>query len=124
MDATSSPRRRKRPMTAGDNDRLDRLEQTVERGFEKMEQLISGLDARLRKIETSETGCRIETTMRTAAVEKDLSGLKLRVDQHDADVKFLLPWVRGLRWVVGVLGGSVILLLWGLLTGQVQLIFK
>lgn len=43
------------------------------------------------------------------------------IKQRLSNVEFV---VSGLRWVGGILGAALLLLLWAIFTGQVQLIFK
>lgn len=35
----------------------------------------------------------------------------------------ILPWVKGLSWAAGLLGASIIALIWALITGQAHLMF-
>ncbi len=46
---------------------------------------------------------------------------KLRADMQA--VEKLMPAVRGVLWVGGILGGLIAALIWGLITGQVSLNF-
>jgi hypothetical protein len=125
---------------------LTRLERAVERGFETVNSRLDGLDHRLRNLENNEASRGGTTELRLTGLERGVGEACVRLAQletnlseriedykvdHAAELKVLAsrldtiePWVRGAKWVVGVLGTSLLALIWSLITGQVQLLFK
>ena len=50
----------------------------------------------------------------------DLDGLKKRVEE----IEKLLPAIRVVMWIGAALGASVVALIWALITGRAQVVFK
>ncbi len=58
---------------------------------------------------------------------KDLDALKDQVKEHEKrvnELEKLVPAIRAIIWVGAALGLSIIGLIWALITGQAQIIFK
>lgn len=105
------------------DDRLARLERMVEKGFDDSQRSLAGLDTRLRNLENTEASYRVGLDIRMANCEKEQKEQEVCITKIETTLDQIVPWVNGLRWVVGILGASVFVLVWGLITGQIQLIF-
>ena len=92
--------------------RLEKLIQDALRGFK------SQADALEAAVQSRALHCVVQTSKVTSLensvqkVEKDLEA-----------VKSLMPVVKGVLWVAGVLGATVIVFIWSLIVGQVQVVF-
>jgi DNA repair exonuclease SbcCD ATPase subunit len=126
-----------------DSAALERLERNMGEGFRELKQMIGALDQRMRTIETTENGCRQVADLRIGSLEtrvndserarlQEHNRINERIDKAIAErsqliqaltdrVEWLEPWVKGLRWVVGIVGAAIIALIWGLITGTVTM---
>ena len=98
---------------------LNKVE-TVAAGFSRMEGKIDSIDLRVQAIEKNN----IETTVINAA---RLDAAFKKIDDHDSrlkEVEKLMPVLKLFAWVASILGGSVVILIWSLITGQAQIILK
>lgn len=111
---------------------LERLEKSMGDGFRELKNMVSELDQRLRTIETTEIGLRQVQDLRVSQLEtriaETFSQHEKKQAQRDSQIvglddriSALEPWVRGMRWLVGILGASVLMLLWGILTHTITL---
>lgn len=111
-------------MTAAtDSPGIERLERMMGDGFKELKDLYSSLDQRLRTLEQQQgRPCEIEA-VRMSQREQEIKDLRGDLVQLQARVDWLEPWVKGLRWVAGALGVSVVALIWGILTHAISLTF-
>lgn len=65
------------------------------------------------------------------AIRENKAAVDKRIEDHEREINILKDAVKPLVWqsrlmtaVLSILGGSVVLLIWQLLTGQAQVIFK
>jgi len=84
----------------------------LEESIKRVESKVNSIDNRVQKIE-------INDARAESVVEK--------VDDHEGRIRALeqlAPAMRVVVWIAGVLGVSVIALIWALITGQAVLAFK
>jgi hypothetical protein len=113
-------------MDVGTAERLARIEEQLKALPELKELLESylrrseGRDGELEgMIRSRELYC-AASMPRVDQVIKEVGGMDLRL----AAVEKLAPAMRAMLWVGVALGGSVIALIWSLITGQATLIFR
>lgn len=110
-------------MLPPDDGRFARLERIMEKGFNDVQQTLERFDARLRSLENAETGNKVALDLRVTNAERRIDEYNGCIKELENKIDWITPWVKGARWLVGLLGGSVFILIWGLITGQIQLIF-
>jgi hypothetical protein len=87
------------------------LTQQVLDGLSKIETKIDKLDERLQKVERQ--------NVKNDEVSKTVEDHEERL----RELEKLAPAMRAVIWLAGVLGISIVALIWGLITGSVTLIF-
>jgi hypothetical protein len=103
---------------------INALGETMQNGFKEMKELLQGIEQRVRGIETQEAGCAPLVNQRLKAVEDrvkehaDQLGKLSKIVTELAQTNTILKWLLGLLTVI--LGAVLV----GLVTGQVQLLFK
>lgn len=106
--------------TRVDNERLDRIEKRMAEGFDEIKGLMSGMDVRLRTIETTEARCQSVQEIKVAAIGKT-------VDEHETRLDIVEKWIPAVKvlvWIGGVLGVSVVGLIWGIITHTIVIAVK
>jgi hypothetical protein len=102
------------------------LGETMQRGFDKIENLLYGMDARVRAIETSQAGSYPLIESRVNAAWRELDSLKSEGVERQKCITDLEKKVSTmytiLKWLAGSLGGLAVALLWQILTGQIMLV--
>ena len=84
----------------------------MEASIKRVEDKVNSIDSRVQAIECND-----------ARSESVVVTVKDHEDRHRSLEK-LAPAMRVVVWIAGVLGISVIALIWGLITGQAVLAFK
>lgn len=90
---------------------LEKLK-TIEENQSRMESKIDQLDCKIQALEKDN-------------VKKD--SMATTVDDHEKrirELEKLAPVMRGVLWISGVLGVSVVALIWALITGTASIVFK
>jgi hypothetical protein len=103
--------------------RMERLERTMENGFSEIKTLISGLDTRLRTIETTENSCRAVSDMRLASMEKGLNDAWAKIRKQEEEIESMMPWYSAMKWFMGLVGAAIASGIIGLVTGQIHVTF-
>lgn len=85
---------------------------SMEASIKRVEDKLDAIDCRVQTIERDE--------VKTKAVIEVVDDHENRIRQLEK----LAPAMRVVVWIAGVLGVSVIALIWGLITGQAVLAFK
>ena len=85
---------------------------SMEASIKRVEDKLDAIDCRVQTIERDE--------VKTKAVIEVVDDHEDRIRQLEK----LAPAMRVVVWIAGVLGVSVIALIWGLITGQAVLAFK
>lgn len=101
-------------------DLFTRLEKRVDDGFTALGESLKGVEHRLRTLETSEAGCRGVQELKIVAIEDQQKDHKSRLKE----IEKWIPAVKVLVWIGGVLGVSVIGLIWGIITHAVEILVK
>lgn len=86
--------------------------QSLGESMARMEKKLDAVDCRVQTIEK-------DNVRKDAVVEK--------VEDHETrlrDLEKLAPAMRVVIWVAGILGASVIALIWALITGSAQILFR
>jgi heterodisulfide reductase subunit A-like polyferredoxin len=85
------------------------LGERMEQGFTELKQIMTGVEGRVRSLETREAGCQPVITAKVDAVAK-------KVEEHEADLKVLKETVAELKhanrimtWIGGILGSTLII---------------
>jgi predicted phage-related endonuclease len=85
------------------------LGERMEQGFTKLEQIMTGVEGRVRGLEQREAGCQPIVTARMDAAWK-------KIDEHEVDIKTLKETIselkhanRILTWIGGLLGSTLII---------------
>ena len=92
-------------------ERLNNLGDTLAR----VESLMSGMDERLRKIETA-------TITELTLLKTQVAAMWTKVDAHEDFIAKMKPVYTATMWALGVLGVLVIGFLWAMFTHEVQLV--
>lgn len=99
--------------------------------LERIQADVCAINARMERQEKERADFRESYLLGHAEIESIAKGTASQVAKHQQQIDALEEMVKPLVWqsrvitaVVSVLGGSVILLIWQLLTGQAQVIFK
>jgi len=99
---------------------LVRRFEALERNMEKFLEEQKAEWARLREsLSQQSTLCSVRG--------KDLEALRTKADDHEErleELEKLAPAIRAVIWVAGVLGVSVVGLIWALITGTAVITFK
>jgi predicted phage tail protein len=103
---------------------IDGLGDRMKEGFDEVKGMIMGFDTRVRGLETREAGCQ-------PVLAAGLKSAQDKIDEHDKQLKALEMQMSRLMTAYGVLvliGSSTMLsvmaLIWALITGQAEVIFK
>jgi hypothetical protein len=86
--------------------------QSLGESMARMEKKLDAVDCRVQTIEK-------DNVRKDAVVEK--------VEDHEArlrELEKLAPAMRVVIWVAGLLGASMIALIWALITGSAQILFR
>lgn len=86
--------------------------QSLGESMARMEKKLDAVDCRVQTIEK-------DNVRKDAVVEK--------VEDHEErlrELEKLAPAMRVVIWVAGILGASVIALIWALITGSAQILFR
>ena len=95
------------------------------------------IKAQLKESLQSSNKFRIDYEVRQAAIESKATAAHLRLDEHTIELKELADkedkteqivaalafQAKIVSWIGGILMSSIIVLIWGILTGQVRLTF-
>ena len=87
-----------------------------------MTQTLSELQRRNELTQESLNRLRIEHTARSGLLDRTVEDVN-RLYKRMAAVERLIPALRAMMWIGAALGGSVMALIWALITGQAQVIF-
>lgn len=87
---------------------INQLGERMDRGFSELKEIMTGVEGRVRGLETREAGCQPMVTSKIDAVAK-------RVDEHEAELKTLKENVAELKhsnrimsWIGGLLSSTLI----------------
>jgi hypothetical protein len=100
------------------NERIERIEGLVRDGFKRMEDILAGIETRVRNLETS-------NARQTGIQDVRLQNMERCVEDHDGrigEMEKLAPAIRAMIWVGGFLGVSVAALIWAILIHAVTLV--
>ncbi len=86
--------------------------------------MITDLDTRLRALESVENGCRAVQDLKTKALEANDDAQDRRISKLEDQVKWMTPWVGGMRWAILIIGSLLAGMLWSIFTGQWSLMIK
>lgn len=86
------------------------LGERMEKGFDKIEKLVTGMDARVRAVEQKEASCQPITQARLDAVWREVDEQKAKIktleDEIETMSKAILKLIQTnniLKWILGVL---------------------
>jgi len=99
-------------------ERFDELKQTMQKGFERMEKMLIGIEERVRNLEQSEARNQGVQGVRLDNAEKTLEDHDKRIEELEK----LAPAIKVGIWIMSVLGVSVIALIWSILTHAVTIV--
>lgn len=92
----------------------------MDRGFNEMKELLTGVEGRVRGLEQREAGCQPIVTARMDAAWK-------KIDEHEADIKAMKDTLSGLKtankimtWIGGLLASSLIVWFVSQVTGLLK----
>lgn len=92
----------------------------MEQGFNKLEQIMTGVEGRVRGLETREAGCQPIVNARMDAAWK-------KIDEHDAEIKDLRATLAELKqtnkilaWLGGLVGSAFVLWVVGFFLGLIH----
>ncbi len=110
---------------------IDNLGERMEKGFDELKDMILSFDTRVRGLETREAGSQPVFTAGLEAARKRLDEHELQLRGLEKDISKLTLDCSKLTVAYGVLvfiGSSallsVIALIWALITGQAEVVFK
>jgi septal ring factor EnvC (AmiA/AmiB activator) len=90
---------------------LQKLE-TLEASIKRVENKLDSIDCRVQTIERDE----VKTESMVATVEDHEDRIRV--------LERLAPAMRVVVWIAGILGVSIVALIWALITGQASVLFK
>lgn len=103
--------------------RVDALGETVREGFDELKELLRGIDARVRTVETQSASVQ-------PLVNQRLAQLEATALEHGGAIKALekitaqLASTNGiLKWILGIITAVLTAFLIALVTGKLQLLF-
>jgi hypothetical protein len=103
----------------------------MDKGFDEIKVLVRSFDERVRGVEMQEAGCQPLLSGRIDAAWRRLGEHDSTFDKHDGRLKDLEAQLGRLMTMYAIfvfigsaLGLSVIALIWALITGQAQVVFR
>jgi hypothetical protein len=78
----------------------------------RIEEKIDRLDLRIQALERED--------VKNDSVAKSVNDHEVRI----RELEKLAPAMRAVIWIAGILGTSIVVLIWSLITGQASLLFK
>jgi chromosome segregation ATPase len=112
-------------------EQINYLVDRINEGFEELKEHINQLDDRLRKMEQTDAACIPVMNARIDHVndklkehENSLTTKSQQIKTLEAQVARLANMYAIMTWIFGALGISVIGLIWALITGQAEVIFR
>ncbi len=116
------------------NDSFAEIKTLVREGFQEFSKRFDRVEERLATLEKSTGTFQQVWTLQMGLIQDQVKELKTSFRDHNDGqfrdqqkledrIEALEPWVRAMRWVVIVLGSSILALVWAILTHQVELIF-
>lgn len=94
----------------------DRMEQ----GFNKLESIMTGVEGRVRGLETREAGCQPIITSRIDAAWREIEAHKMEIKKLSDAILELKQTNRILTWLGGLLGSAIVLWIVGQLLGLIK----
>jgi hypothetical protein len=91
---------------------IERFEEKLDRLDQKIQAKLDNLDVKIHSLERE--------NVKNDTVARDVQDHETRIRQLEK----LAPAMKLVIWIAGVLGVSVIGLIWALITGQASLLFK
>lgn len=103
---------------------ISALEQRIEKGFDELKEMLKGFDERVRAVEQREAGCQPIITARLDAAFRKIDDHDLRLITVEKHADRMMAAYQFMLFMGSALGLSVIALIWALITGQAQVVFK
>lgn len=112
------------PTSAKENDmRIASLETSIREGIGEIKSMITALDDRLRGVEVKVAEIGGTLDMRIKTLELLVTELQKRVDELEKAQEQAAPWVKAVKWMIGLFAGLVLTLAFSILTHEVELVF-
>lgn len=110
---------------------IDLLREEIQTGFGEIKKMLEEMDKRMREVEKNEAACLPMIKSEIESIHKRLDDHETRlntksvqiVDVNNAIAK-LMTMYRMVSWVAIGFGGSIIVLIWGLITGSAEVSFR
>jgi hypothetical protein len=109
---------------AQSSERLNAIEATMRDGFARIEKALCEISERVRLLEHSNASLSGVQELRIGTLEGIAKNSAVRLDNLETRVEAIEQFYKGMRWLGGIVVVSVVGLIWALITGQAQVIFK
>lgn len=97
-------------------DTLNALRVDLRDSNTRLETKLDSLDCRIKDLENGSG----RDTVNTENIKKEVEDHETRI----RDLERLAPAMKVVIWIAGLLGASVIALIWALITGQASILFR